>query len=210
MGKTSRIGAVVVGLVLPAASLLAGDTPLARLRMRLSWFDVSGSATAIESAASHELSTLFAPASIDIDWTHASTGVQAPESDVQVIVLEQAPGVPRGVMGAAFHSDMRPHSVWVYLRHVRNTLGLGSRSEGMLRPTEQALLGRAVGRVVAHEIVHAYAPDRAHEATGLMRARLDGRFLKQKHVQLEKEAVDLVVGGLTGNGHGSILAAPQE
>jgi hypothetical protein len=43
-----------------------------------------------------------------------------------------------------------------------------------------------------------------------MRARLDGRFLKQKHVQLEKEAVDLVVGGLTGAGHGSILAAPQE
>jgi len=209
MRKTSRIGAVVVGLVLPAASLLAGDTPLARLRMRLSWFDVSGSAAAIEGAASHELSNLFAPASIDIDWTRASTGVQAPDSDVQVIVLEQAPGVPKGVMGAAFHSDVRPHSVWVYLRHVRTTLGFGSRSEGMLRPTEQALLGRAVGRVVAHEIVHAYAPGRDHEPTGIMRARLDAQFLKQKNVQLGKEQVEAVVGGLTGNG-GSILAAPVE
>jgi hypothetical protein len=79
----------------------------------------------------------------------------------------------------------------------------------MLRPTEQALLGRAVGRVVAHEIVHAYAPGREHEPTGLMRARLDAQFLKQKNVQLGKEQVEAVVGGLTGNG-GSILAAPIE
>jgi len=208
MKGTGRIAAMAVTLLLPAAvPARAAEAPL---RLRLAWFDVSGAAASVETAAARELAALFAPAAIEVDWTRAETGVQAPDSDVQVIVMESAPGVAKGVMGAAFHSEIRPHSVWVYLRHVRRTLGFSARTEALLRPTEQALLGRAVGRVVAHEIVHAYAPDREHQATGIMQARLDARFLKRQHVQLEKEAVELVVGGLTGAGNGSILAAPQE
>lgn len=208
MKPTTWVSAVTMGLVLPAALATAGDKPLTALKLRLAWFDVSGAAAQIESAAARELSDLFTPVAIDVDWTRAFTGVQAPDSDVQVIVLDNAPGLAKGVMGAAHHSDTRPHSVWVYLRHVRGTLGLGRGTEGALAPAEQALLGRAVGRVIAHEIIHAYAPDRDHEATGLMRARLDARFLKQKHVELEKAQADVDVGGLRNAG--SILAAPQE
>ena len=173
--------------------------------LRLSWFDVDGTAGPLFEHASRELRRLLADAEVEIEWSRQSTGVEAGDSDVQVIVLGASRGVAARVMGAAQPAPQPPHSVRVFLKHVRQALGYDSRQH--LRPTEQALLGRAVGRVIAHEIVHVYAPEHAHEGSGLMAAELDTRFLRQETVRLEPSSVAAVVGGLT---RGSVVLAPHE
>jgi hypothetical protein len=47
------------------------------------------------------------------------------------------------------------------------------------RAFQQAVVGRALGRVLAHEIGHFLLASRAHAAAGLMRAAFDGRQLAQ-------------------------------
>jgi hypothetical protein len=59
--------------------------------------------------------------------------------------------------------------VWVFVDNVRETLGLSPTDE---RPASARRLGIALGRVVAHEVVHTLAPRFPHTRRGLMREAL--------------------------------------
>jgi hypothetical protein len=179
------------------------------LKLRLVWVDVDGSAKIPFDHAARELATLFDEARIEIEWQAAKAGEEMTSADLHVIVLETSPGVSVKVMGAARRSEAPPHTVRVFLGHVRRALGFHGRSDNSLRLAERVRLGRAIGRVIAHEIVHAYAPEHEHEAEGLMRATLDDKFLLQEQVHLEPASVKAVVGGLSGGSMGTAVLAPE-
>jgi hypothetical protein len=169
-----------------------------RLReARLGWFDVAGQAETLFADATRELRALFGDADLTFAW-HRGTSGSAADVDVNVIVVETSPGVPRRVMGTSHHIEDAPHTVHVFLRHVRQALGLDARPGQALLPRHRAQLGRAVGRVIAHEIVHTYAPSRASESEGegLRRAQLDPCFLRKEQVRLDPAAVRAVVAAL--------------
>jgi hypothetical protein len=58
------------------------------------------------------------------------------------------------------------------------------------------ILARAVARVVAHEIVHAVAPEANHTATGLMQPELTRAHLEMKRLRLARETTDALRRGL--------------
>ena len=62
----------------------------------------------------------------------------------------------------------------VFLSFGAAVRALGNRAGARLPRTR---IGVAVGRVLAHELVHAIAPECPHTRTGLMAARLDRRLL---------------------------------
>jgi len=85
---------------------------------------------------------------------------------VPVIALWRQPSAlgQNRVMGLVLRDHAAPSPAWVFMDSVRATLG---------RPTRESELGRAVGRVVAHEVIHALAPGHPHAAGGLMASTLD-------------------------------------
>ena len=88
---------------------------------------------------------------------------------------------PRGrrrserVLGLVVPAQEPQRAVWVFHESLRLTLGL---DPGLLEPREEAdALGRALGRVVAHEVIHAIAPLGSACGRGSDEARPGRRFL---------------------------------
>jgi hypothetical protein len=73
--------------------------------------------------------------------------------------------------------DQRPtRAVWVFLSSVRWTLG-DPAPERPLNARQEREVALALARVVAHEVVHAIAPDEPHSRGGLMNHSLNRAFL---------------------------------
>ena len=177
-----RAGIVVTGfgLSLLALGALADKVVEAheavaapRATLRLVWVDVHGMAADIHQPAAEEVTSLLAPAGLDVQWA-ASGGAEriVEPGETQVVLLDQAPRIlDRRVMGTASAFSGGARTVWVFLRPVRAALGLPSGTRP-LGPRESHRMGRAVARVILHELVHAAAPERPHARSGLMAARL--------------------------------------
>ncbi len=87
---------------------------------------------------------------------------------VPVIARRRQPrGLSRDrIMGLVLRDHALPSPVWVFVDNVGSTLGRrGAAPDGRE-------LGVAVGRVVAHEVIHALAPGHPHSRTGLMAGML--------------------------------------
>ena len=68
---------------------------------------------------------------------------------------------------------------WIYLSNVLWALGLKEEPTRRLSLQEEEQVARALGRVVAHEVVHAVVPDLVHSHGGLMAEKLGRAFLVQ-------------------------------
>jgi hypothetical protein len=210
-GWPAMAGILIASLAASFATAGVSDVePSPELKLRLRWVDVGKPDKAAFAVAARELADIFGDVQIEIEWRRGRAGEIGTEADVNVIVLDSSPAFPGRVMGVAHHSDPLPHYVHVFVGHIRETLGLDPRANAVLRPSERALLGRAIGRVIAHEIIHVYAPEHSHEVAGLMRPSLDARFLKQEHVHLEEASVAAVVSGLSGGSTGTAVLAPAQ
>jgi hypothetical protein len=75
-------------------------------------------------------------------------------------------------------------AIWVYPEAVAASLRL-QPSTTRWSPRERAEFGRALGRVVAHEIVHAILRTQEHAHSGLMAAVLTQAALKASALDLD-------------------------
>ncbi len=75
--------------------------------------------------------------------------------------------------------------MWVFLSNVRRTLGLGARGKGNAAVSEWQEVGVALGRVVAHELIHSIVPEQPHAPDGLMHQSLGRAFLRAKQVRVD-------------------------
>ena len=87
--------------------------------------------------------------------------------------------VNRHALGVAVGSPNEPRSVFLSVGAAKRTLG--GRGAGRRpwpeRGPRAARLGRALGRILAHELLHAVVPDLPHTRHGLMAPRLSRRML---------------------------------
>jgi hypothetical protein len=86
--------------------------------------------------------------------------------------------------------------VWAFVNNVKRAVGLDPEPGRDLAPCEHALLSRALGRVVAHEIVHAVAPDHPHDRRGLMKHSLSRGALLGARAPLGQDCARAVLAGL--------------
>jgi hypothetical protein len=94
--------------------------------------------------------------------------------------------------------DQAPlRAVWVFHESLRLALGL---DQGPLPPRDRDALGRALGRVVAHEVIHAIAPEAPHAGTGLMRHALDRNFLLGTKASVDARCATAFLTRLTAQG----------
>jgi len=195
---------LTVGAVLGAGGARAGDverlrTPVPpppsigppdplRPVLHLAWLDVSGIALGLEGIARSETDSVFGRTGVTIEWRRADATEPARPREVRVVLLDRLlvdPGTGRPILGATPATSRTYPVVWIHLPGVRATLRLPPRSRGRdLPPRERRDLGLAVGRVVAHEVVHAAFPELSH-GRGLMSKALTRRELTAPRIDFE-------------------------
>jgi hypothetical protein len=132
---------------------------------------LSLSATAIEIARvpavafdimQQELAALLEPTGVRLAWRRAGPAGETAPDELRVVFLDgPARGAYEGleVLAASRAVDPGP-TIWVYTPTVVDSLG--PTAAGLAPPRARRALGLALGRVLAHELVHVLAPEVPH------------------------------------------------
>jgi hypothetical protein len=140
-----------------------------------------------------ETRAIFLEMGVETGWRQGGLGTvhgAGPIREIPVILLKEAPGrlrAKREVLGLI--PKNQPPAIWVFVENVKRTI---ATSSGVL----DSGLAVAVGRVVAHEIVHSLAPQLGHTKDGLMRHSLDRRALVGEVRPSHAECVEAVRAAL--------------
>jgi hypothetical protein len=181
------------------------------------WFDPSDIATGSEVAARAEASALLTRMGASVSWRRSSTAEVIRDGEIWVTLVGEGPRSGSGplVMGATSRSRGVSSVVWVRVPNDRAALGISrSRSVMTLPPIERCMLAVALGRVIAHEVVHARVPSVPH-GTGLMSRSLSRRQLTAGSIAFEPEVAFALQAALRGDpvfappGTGSLIANAQ-
>jgi hypothetical protein len=114
-------------------------------------------------------------------------------------------GLEEDVLGAFLPGGGRSHSLYVFYRNLARAVKIPDRFGRLPDIQELRRLSRALGRVVAHEMIHAVAPTQRHASGGLMRKGLAYSFLVKDDVELEERLIAALVSGVY-----NLLAPPVE
>jgi hypothetical protein len=171
--------------------------------LRVAWQDPTGCARGLEPIALAEVARLLGRMGVGVQWRLDSCFDPEVPGEVRVVLLDRArPAAGRLVLGASPAVRGARPVAWVHLPSVRR--GLGDHLEWQswrFDQRERRTLGIAIGRVAAHEIVHAVAPEVPH-GQGLMSARLDRDLLTGPPPRLDRE-VALAVRRALAAGRGA-------
>lgn len=162
------------------------DAPSSAPSLHLVWVDVLGTASFAVPFASSEAAAILGQAGIATTSAVGTPSTELAADEIRIVILEEFPGespLSKRVMGCTRRGG-QTRTTWVYLSSVMWALGRADRSGRGLPPREQEEVGRALGRVAAHEIVHVLAPDLPHGRDGLMAGRVSGALLASNHVGL--------------------------
>jgi hypothetical protein len=211
----------------PASSLSAGGASFASVpasvpvtalppALSLVWIDSACQATGSERSAREEALRLLGELGVAATWRTARPWDPVRTGELRVILLDRgavdAAGLP--VLGATPDHFEGDRFFWVHAPSVRGALGLDPRRPlGPAELRDRQLLGVAIGRVIAHETVHALAPDVPH-GVGLMAPRLRRNDLVAKRLPVQPElglafraalAGRDAAGGASDSGAGRLL-----
>jgi hypothetical protein len=159
--------------------------------LQLLWFDPSHALEApTTSAVADEVREIFRGLGVEVAFRAADAAANygdGPLPEIPVILLNDDPVVarrPSCVLGLVMRHQEPRRAVWAFLENVRWTL---SHDQDRRRPAmgEEIALGRALGRVVAHEVIHSLAPDEPHSKNGLMGHSMNRAFLLSDKPPLE-------------------------
>jgi hypothetical protein len=148
----------------------------------LVWFDPDRLMLAASESLEREVAATFRDIGVEVAWRQGGPGSScggeaAPEIPIILLPTDPRPGhEDEHVMGLVMRNQHPTHAVWVFLSSLRWTLGHPA-PDGPLTARQEPEVALALARVVAHEVVHAVAPDEPHSRGGLMNHSLNRAFL---------------------------------
>jgi hypothetical protein len=176
-----RVGLSLSVVVLSLAT--ATSTPsfaAERPVLRFLWADVQQRAEAIRPFVVAETEDLVGAAGVDVAWEDGGGVREILRGEIWIAVLSTPHPGRATVMGSIVPGR---RAVWVFLPAVRSALGLRAEMPRLVAPSDARDIGRAVARVIVHELVHIGAPDHPH-AGGLMESHLRRTVLTRDGVVL--------------------------
>lgn len=160
--------------------------------LHLVWLDPADVGSGSEAVARSEAASLLARMGATVSWRRGTPGETMREGEIWVVLLGPSGARASGhslVLGATRGRLGVASVVWVRVPNVRAAVGVPQgRSLFTLAPGERRDVAVAIGRVIAHEVVHALVPSLPH-GTGLMSERLTRRQLTAASIPVEPEAV---------------------
>ncbi len=160
--------------VLAPRELATVPPPSGPLAVRLVWMDPTRAACGVDQIARDEARALLNRMDVAAAWRIGEPGEIARPGEVRVILLDRAAARTSGepILGATPPHFDGPPFVWIHVPNVRATVGLGPEgSEAFVELSAVRAFGVALGRVIAHEMVHVMAPFAPH-GKGLMSEKL--------------------------------------
>ena len=179
----------------PAAAPLAPSSSL-----RLVWMDPTGVGVGTEAVARDEACSLLRKMGATVSWRRGDVREPARPGEVRVILLDRTTeSSGKAVLGATPPRFEAAPLIWVHVLSVRAVLGLDPHGSAFTTaPPAARALAIALGRVVAHELVHALAPSIPH-GTGLMSSELTYRQLTAPSIPFGAEVGLAVQAALRGD-----------
>ncbi|HXV62062.1 MAG TPA: hypothetical protein VEK15_15290 [Vicinamibacteria bacterium] len=168
---------------------------------------------AAEGSIRSEVETLFERNGINVRMHFARKGDTDPLPRRRIsVIVSPAEGNRFGVaansMAAAVGARSSGYTIFLFHPSVRRALGHQSARS---TPRQLAELSRAIGRIVAHELVHVLVPERGHTPSGLMSRRLTRKHLTGKSLNLDAASRRLAMsraGGFADHGRKLDTAPP--
>jgi hypothetical protein len=201
--STVLIGVLVVMVVLLGASespaqahkCTGGATPVAT-RLVLKWVDPHRLFPAGSHAVMEEVEAIFEQIAVQTVWKQGKTFSSCPgDVEVQVLLRPSEPrdlGLPKNAMGLILSNKSPQSSVWIFFPNVARNLGHKPQQlieVGCLMGFQERLrMAKALGRIIAHEVVHAVAPELPHTSEGVMRPRLYGGYILKHYVGIDDQS----------------------
>ncbi|HKC14274.1 MAG TPA: hypothetical protein VKI41_19785 [Vicinamibacteria bacterium] len=148
----------------------------------LVWFDPDGLLPSAFEPLGREVAATFREIGVEVAWRQGGPGRSCADGPVPELPVILLPADPRRgneaahVMGLVIRNQRPTRAVWVFLSSLRWTLG-DPAPERPLNSRQEREVALALARVVAHEVVHAIAPDEPHSRGGLMNHSLNRAFL---------------------------------
>ena len=183
------LASVLAPALVAAGDLVPSLTVPRALELRLAWMDPLSAASGTEGIARAEVARVLARMGVSVRWRRASAAEQARPDELRVIFLDRAAERRKGtpVLGATPAHFLGEPFIWVHVPGVRSALGISPRSlAANLDLHSMRALSIGLGRVIAHEIVHALAPELPH-GRGLMSAQLDSEQLTSAAIAFDPE-----------------------
>lgn len=168
--------------------------------VRLVWTDPSGAAAGLEPPARAEAERLLRAMGVPVAWRRGDARELSRRGEVRVILLDRPATREHGapVLGATPPAFAVAPYVWVHLPGLTSSLGLVPRPGVRWHPWDARALGVAVGRVIAHEVVHALAPSVPH-GKGLMSSALTRRQLTAARIPFDPEVALALQAAVRGD-----------
>jgi hypothetical protein len=181
------------------------------------WHDNHNLAPSSFEVMKRELESIFSDVGVSVSVHRGEVGRYTRYSSPHIheinVVLQ-----PHYAGRWAIHADAMGAAVggyaYVFFPRIQSALGLTGKQDFKRNLRAKNLLGRALGRVVAHEIVHVIAPGYPHQSEGLMCASFSRRELRRHHLYLDPMSAAVFVNRLRGESSYEIAStapsAPQE
>jgi len=204
-------GSVVVSVLVMLSSAMArAETPgphpsrsesaghRSPIALSLTWCDGNKLLPRGYETMTEEVKTIFQSIGVEVSWKRADGG--APKRDarnIMVVLMPNQPtgwGLPNHVMGVAVGKGKKERSVFIFYPSLLRALGRKGRRDPSVRETRE--LAIALGRVVAHEVVHAVAPSAPHTDRGLMNGWLMRKSLLQRRLDMIASTAEIVCASL--------------
>ena len=161
--------------------------------LSLVWHDGYNLAPKVYGVMKREVESIFSEIGINASVRRGEVGryfhEETPYPEVNVVLHPHpsaAFGFDEDAMGAAFGNY-----AYIFPAKIKEALAQDdNESSDQLLVLNQ--LGQAVGRVVAHEVIHLIAPGRPHAAEGLMCESLTRLDLIRRHIYIDAETVEAI------------------
>ena len=190
----------LIGVARPGVPPAAPTAAAPSSTLRLVWMDPAGVGVGTDALARDEARSLLRKMGATVSWRRGEAGEAARPDEVRVILLDRTTdNAGKVVLGATPSRFEVAPFIWVHVPSVRAVIGLEPRGSVFTTPPPAArALAVALGRVVAHELVHALAPSVPH-GTGLMSASLTYRQLTARSIPFESEVGLALQAALRGD-----------
>jgi hypothetical protein len=185
--------------------LLLGSTGAGSEReIALLFYDPYGVLGSSKPSFVSELDRLFAAVGARVNWLdpnpiHETTSTGARPKAIRAVLFPHEANRMKlhpAVMGVTTGGEIADRVVYLFYPAIVRTLSLDDRPEVLRSGVGRDLCARAVARVLAHELVHAAAPELPHAEDGLLKARLTRRTLMESNVSLDETAATALRAGI--------------
>jgi hypothetical protein len=155
-------------------------------------------------ATRREVESIFNPLGVAIHWTGSDEPVasSAVGPMLSIVLMDSDPSGPgwnlsEDTMGVFVHGQGRQRSVFIFYSNLARAFGIEPAVDSLIEPRKRKALSRALGRIIAHELVHAVSPALPHADSGLMCASLGASFFSESKVNLDRASRAAFLSGLS-------------